>query len=216
MEDVINYLNSVRREYAGEELSKKTVMDNPFDQLSKWIEDAINARVIDPSAMILSTVNEEGRPVARIVALRGTTKEGLVFYTNYDSEKGYHLKTNPFVAITFLWVELDRQVRISGKVERTSAEQSDIYFSERPRESQISAAASPQSKIVNGRKELEKMYREEEKKWEGKEVQRPENWGGYIVVPDAFEFWQGRPNRLHDRIRYMKDGGVWRTERLAP
>lgn len=217
MEEVINYLNSVRRDYAGEELSKRAVAKSPFDQLAKWLEEAVNAQVLDPAAMIISTVDREGKPSARTVLLRGHSENGIIFYTNYESKKGQDLLLNPFVAITFLWVELDRQIRITGKAEKTTYEQSDQYFSQRPRESQISAIASPQSRSLKNREELEELFKRAKSENEKlEEIPCPDNWGGFLIVPDSFEFWQGRPNRLHDRIRYNKTQSDWELERLAP
>ncbi|MBL4651721.1 MAG: pyridoxamine 5'-phosphate oxidase [Flavobacteriales bacterium] len=217
MEEVVNYLNSVRREYAGQELTKKSVAENPFDQLSAWVEDAVNAKVIDPAAMILSTVDAEGKPTARTVLIRGREDNGIIFYTNYDSKKAKDLINNPYVAITFLWIELDRQIRITGKAEKISYEASQKYFSLRPRESQISAIASEQSQVIESRKALEEAHSATKEKFENIDsIPCPKNWGGFLTVVDSFEFWQGRPNRLHDRIRYSKDNESWKLDRLAP
>lgn len=217
MEEVVNYLNSVRRDYAGQELTKTSVDENPFNQLSKWMEDAVNAKVLDPAAMILSTVDAEGKPSARTVLIRGERENGIIFYTNYDSKKGQDLIKNPNVAITFLWVELDRQIRITGKAEKISYEDSHVYFSQRPRESQLSAIASPQSDVVADREALEDKYTSAERHFQSIEkIPCPENWGGFLVVADSFEFWQGRPNRLHDRVKYTKQGVSWKLVRLAP
>ncbi len=217
MEEVVNYLNSVRRDYAGQELTKTSVKENPFVQLSDWMEDAVNAKVFDPAAMILSTVDGEGKPSARTVLIRGERDNGIIFYTNYESKKGQDLINNPHVAITFLWVELDRQIRITGKAEKISYEDSHKYFSQRPRESQLSAIASPQSHVVDDRQALEDKYKSAESQFESMEnIPCPENWGGFLVVADSFEFWQGRPNRLHDRVKYSKEGSMWKITRLAP
>jgi pyridoxamine 5'-phosphate oxidase len=218
MEEVVNYLNSVRREYAGQELTKSSVHDNPLTQLSSWIEDAVNGQVLDPAAMILSTVDGEGKPTARTVLIRGQENNGIIFYTNYESKKGKDLLVSPFVAVTFLWVELDRQIRITGKAEKISYEASQRYFSQRPRESQISAIASAQSDVVNDRTALETAYSLTEEKYKNTEaIPCPENWGGFLIIADSFEFWQGRPNRLHDRIRYSRTPTKeWARERLAP
>ena len=217
MKEVVDYLNSIRRDYAGQDLTKKSVAKNPFQQLSIWIEDAVKAKVIDPAAMILSTVDSENKPSARTVLLRGQQENGIIFYTNYDSKKGEDLNQNPFVAITFLWVELDRQIRITGKAEKISHNASQKYFSQRPRESQISAITSEQSCVIENRKELEDAHLVTKAKYENvNPIPCPENWGGYLIVADSFEFWQGRPNRLHDRIRYSKEGESRNLDRLAP
>ena len=158
MDEIVNYLNSVRREYAGQELTKDSVAENPFKQLFSWINDAVNAQVLDPAAMILSTVGSDNKPSARTVLIRGQEENGIIFYTNYDSKKGQDLVSNPYVAITFFWVELDRQILIRGRAEKTSYEASQKYFSHRPKESQISAIASNQSGIVENRKSLEDAY----------------------------------------------------------
>ncbi|MBT6746719.1 MAG: pyridoxamine 5'-phosphate oxidase [Flavobacteriales bacterium] len=217
MDEIVNYLNSVRREYAGQELTKDSVAENPFKQLFSWINDAVNAQVLDPAAMILSTVGSDNKPSARTVLIRGQEENGIIFYTNYDSKKGQDLVSNPYVAITFFWVELDRQILITGRAEKISYEASQKYFSNRPKESQISAIASNQSGIVKNRKSLEDAYAAIEEKYKGVgPLPCPENWGGFLVVIDSFEFWQGRPSRLHDRIRYTKENNDWKLDRLAP
>jgi pyridoxamine 5'-phosphate oxidase len=217
MDEIVNYLNSVRREYAGQELTKDSVAENPFKQLFSWINDAVNAQVLDPAAMILSTVGSDNKPSARTVLIRGQEENGIIFYTNYDSKKGQDLVSNPYVAITFFWVELDRQILIRGRAEKTSYEASQKYFSHRPKESQISAIASNQSGIVENRKSLEDAYAAIAEKYKDVgPLPCPENWGGFRVIIDSFEFWQGRPSRLHDRIRYTKENNDWKLDRLSP
>jgi pyridoxamine 5'-phosphate oxidase len=217
MDEIVNYLNSVRREYAGQELTKDSVAENPFKQLFSWINDAVNAQVLDPAAMILSTVGSDNKPSARTVLIRGQEENGIIFYTNYDSKKGQDLVSNPYVAITFFWVELDRQILITGRAEKTSYEASQKYFSHRPKESQISAIASNQSGIVENRKSLEDAYAAIAEKYKDVgPLPCPENWGGFRVIIDSFEFWQGRPSRLHDRIRYTKENNDWKLDRLSP
>ena len=217
MDEVVNFLTSVRREYSGHELTKDCVSQNPFRQLNSWLEDAVKAQVLEPAAMILSTVGLENKPSARTVLIRGQEEKGIIFYTNYDSKKGQDLISNPYVAITFFWAELDRQIRITGKAEKTSHEASQKYFSHRPKKSQISAIASNQSGVVENRKSLEEAYSLIEEKYKDIDpLPCPENWGGFLVVIDSFEFWQGRPSRLHDRIRYINENNDWKLDRLAP
>lgn len=217
MEDITNYLNSVRRDYSGKQLDAASVNPDPFKQFEQWFEEAVGAQVLDPNAMTLATASSSGKPSARIVLLRGIDSGGFNFYTNYDSKKGTDIIQNPSVALTFFWVELNRQVRVEGNVEKLSLENSKAYFASRPRESQIAAWASEQSEQIQNREELEERFKEYEKKFEGAEVPCPENWGGFSVKPTMIEFWQGRPNRMHDRIVYTLDeNGSWPIKRLAP
>jgi pyridoxamine 5'-phosphate oxidase len=166
--------------------------------------------------MVISTVSKENKPSTRVVYLRDISERGLVFYTNYESQKGNDLESNPNISILFFWVELDRQIRIEGKVSVLDPTKSDLYFSNRPRESQIGAWASDQSRIIESRKFLEDRYKEFETKFENKNVDRPKHWGGYLVEPTSFEFWQGRPSRLHDRVKFSHSGSDWKIVRLAP
>ena len=216
MEELQNYLNSIRRDFADQPLNENSVADDPLRQFEKWFEEAVNAKVLDPHAMSLATVSYEEQPSVRIVYLRGIAENGFKFYTNYSSQKGKDLLENKRVAINFFWGELERQIRVEGEVEKLSKEESDAYFAARPRESQIGAWASEQSVLIRNRKALEdkvKYYREH---YKGIDIPRPENWGGYLVKPHRIEFWQGRPNRLHDRLVFSKNGTSWELNRMAP
>lgn len=215
-EDLQNYLNEIRRDFSGKPLTKESVAFNPYIQFDIWFEEAVNAQILDPQAMTISTVEANGQPTSRIVYLRGITEDGFIFYTNYNSNKAKDIEVNNKVALNFLWRALDRQVRIDGVIEKVSEIQSDEYFSKRPRESQIGAWASNQSSELNSREELEQKVAEFTKQFEGQVVPRPPHWGGYIVKPFIIEFWQGRPNRLHDRILYEKQGERWNLKRLSP
>ena len=206
----------LRREYAREELTRRSVQDDPFEQFSMWFDEAMGADLPDPSAMTLATANADGHPSARVVLLKGLTNEGLVFYTNYGSAKAHDLAANPRASLLFFWPELERQVRIAGVVSKVSAAESDEYFQSRPFESRVGAIASAQSSVLTSRDELEERYQRLLQEYEGKDVPRPETWGGYVLKPHTFEFWQGRPSRLHDRIRYRKDGDFWHVDRLSP
>lgn len=200
-----------------EELSEKNADKNPIKQFGSWMQLALEKEVNEPNAMNLSTVNKKGRPSSRIVLLRGFDNSGFVFYTNYMSKKGAELLSNPYAALTFFWAELEKQVRIEGKTFKISKIRSDAYFRSRPRESQIGAWASYQSSELKSRDELEKKVINLTEKYNGKPIPRPPHWGGYYLVPDKFEFWQGRSNRLHDRILYQKQkGNKWKVSRLSP
>ncbi len=210
-------LAALRRDYAMAALSEEDVDADPFAQLQHWLQQAMAAQLPEPNAMTLATATSEGRPSARVVLLKGLDHRGLVFYTNYESRKGAELWENPWAALLFFWPELERQVRIEGRTERLSAEESATYFQSRPRESQIGAWASPQSKVIAGRQVVEQRYREMSEQFVHDEVlPLPPFWGGYRVAPHYFEFWQGRPSRLHDRICYARLEQGWRIARLAP
>ena len=215
-EDLINYLNVIRRDFAGKPLNEDAVDNNPIEQFQFWLEEAINAQLLDPYAMSITTVKPNGQPSTRIVYMRGIKENGFVFYTNYNSDKAKSLAQNNKVALSFFWVELERQIRIEGEVKKVSEADSDIYFSQRPRESQLGAWASNQSETIKDRAELEKKVAYFTDKFATTEVPRPPHWGGYLVIPTKFEFWQGRPNRLHDRIIFTKSGTTWKKSRLAP
>lgn len=210
-------IKKLRREYVGQPLSEAEVDHDPVLQFESWFEDALRAKIPDPHAMVLATVSASGTPSARVVLLRDFGKNGLVFFTNYRSRKGIEIMSNPAVAAVFFWVELDRQVRVEGRVKKVSVEESDKYFHSRPRESQLAAWASNQSEAIDSRAELEKLFKDFKLEFRGRSVPRPDYWGGFRIVPTSYEFWQGRANRLHDRVRYHFDrSGSWVIQRLAP
>jgi pyridoxamine 5'-phosphate oxidase len=210
-------ISEIRKEYTMASLELKTIDKNPIAQFEKWFKEALQAEVLEPNAMTLSTVTEAGRPTARVVLLKGIEKNKFSFYTNYQSKKGKELEHNPACALTFFWPELERQVRIEGVSERLETAVSEAYFQSRPRGSQVGAWASPQSSIIKDREILEARVKEIEKRFEGKEIlPKPHQWGGYAVEPFEIEFWQGRASRLHDRIVYYKNEGEWVMHRLAP
>jgi len=210
-------LAELRQHYALESLSETDVRPDPVAQFAYWFEEAISSQLLEPNAMTLATATANGRPNARTVLLKDYGSQGFTFFTNYESQKGAELAANPQAALLFTWLELQRQIRIEGRVEKIDTEVSLAYFQSRPRESQIGAWASPQSHVIEGREVLEKREAAMELKFAGLEkLPLPPNWGGYRVIPDAFEFWQGRLSRLHDRILYTREGGEWKIERLAP
>ncbi len=211
-------LEALREEYRAGGLSEQNYETNPIVQFERWMKDAQAADLKEPNAMTLSTATAGGRPSARMVLLKEVSEIGFVFYTNYASRKGRELETNPYAALTFYWAELERQVRVEGRVERVSREQSVAYFHTRPRGHQLGAWASRQSQIVPNREALESKLGELEAEYmHGEEIPTPEFWGGYCVAPEAIEFWQGRPNRLHDRLRYRRKGEYgWLVDRLSP
>ena len=206
----------MRREYAREGLSEADVDADPVVQFGRWFEQAEQGGLLEPHAMTLATATPDGRPSARMVLLRGFDQRGFCFYTNYQSRKGDELAANPLAALVFWWDKLERQVRIEGRVERTSRAESEAYFSSRPPGSQLSAAASPQSRVIDGRATLERRVTELATGQRDGQVPLPEFWGGYRLAHEVVEFWQGRPNRLHDRLRYRRAGSGWKLERLAP
>jgi pyridoxamine 5'-phosphate oxidase len=210
------YLRKLRKNYSMMALNEADLEANAFVQFEKWMVDAANAEVNEPNAMVLSTVSNQ-QPHSRVVLLRDVNKHGFSFYTNYNSDKGRDIEFNKNVALNFFWVELERQVRIEGEAEKISLLESADYYKSRPRESQISAWASPQSQVITSREVLENYWKAEEEKWKNEvEITRPPFWGGYVVKPSLIEFWQGRSGRLHDRIRYTWKNNEWLIERLAP
>ena len=211
------FLESLRSNYALSGLNETDLLDTPFQQFQRWLEQAIAAELPEPNAMTLATLSEEGKPIARMVLLKGLDEKGFVFYTNYDSAKGKQLTETDSAALVFWWAGLERQVRVEGTVEKVSSEESDAYFQSRPKASQLGAWASPQSQVIESREVLEKRLAQFEEKYATEKVPRPPHWGGFRVIPTAIEFWQGRPSRLHDRIRYeLDEKGDWFYQRLAP
>lgn len=208
-------LAGLRRSWSTRKLDENTVNKNPFEQFSLWLEEAIEAQILDPNAMTLATSDAGGNPSARIVLLKGIDENGLTFFSNYGSSKSADIEENPKAAAVFFWKELERQLRVSGKVVKISREESEEYFKSRPYESKIGAWASKQSSVVPGRSYLEEKFGEAREKFPD-EVPLPEFWGGFRIIPSRFEFWQGRESRMHDRVVYEKSGESWKILRLAP
>ncbi|MEA2256678.1 MAG: pyridoxamine 5-phosphate oxidase [Solirubrobacteraceae bacterium] len=205
-----------REDYDGGSLDPADVDADPMVQFRAWVADAVQSGIGQPEAMTLATVGPDGRPTSRYVLLRGADERGMQFFTNYDSDKGRHLAERPYAALTFGWLPIHRSVRIEGPVERLSEAESDNYFGGRPREARLGAWASPQSRVIGGRDELERALAQAQERFAGGDVPRPPHWGGFLLRPDRLELWQGRSGRLHDRVRYERDGGAWKIERLAP
>jgi len=207
----------IRKDYQLQSLLEKDIEKNPINQFSTWWNQAIESQIDEVNAMTLATVDANHKPSARIVLLKEFNENGFVFFTNYNSKKGLDMLSNKNVALVFFWKELERQVRIEGKVEKVSGDISDTYFNSRPEMSRIGAWASPQSTVIPSREILETNFQQYQTEFEKKEINRPQHWGGYIVKPELIEFWQGRSSRLHDRIVYGKDGdNEWKINRLAP
>ena len=207
----------LRREYALADLVETEVTADPFGQFGRWFAEALNADLREPNAMTVATAAADGTPAARIVLLKAWDERGFTFYTNYEGQKGRELAENPRAALLFFWAELERQVRVGGDVIRLTAAESDRYFASRPFGSRLGAIVSPQSRVIPDRETLPARLHDLEAEYMGGDPPRPAGWGGYRVVPTSFEFWQGRPNRLHDRLRYRRDSkGGWTIERLAP
>ena len=208
---------SIRRDYQLKSLSEQDVLNDAIQQFTIWWKEALNAEIDEVNAMTVSTTKADGRPTSRIVLLKGYDENGFVFFTNYDSHKGQELISNPFASLLFFWKELERQVRIEGKCEKISTEESDAYFYSRPLGSRLGAWASPQSQVIPNREVLENQAEQLTLKYSDGIVPRPPHWGGFRVVPDSIELWQGRSNRLHDRILYTKnESSNWGIARLAP
>jgi len=209
-------LAQLRRDYKQAELLENSIHADPLQQFKDWFQEALEAEVIEPNAMCLSTVLDQ-KPHSRVVLLKGLESNGFVFFTNYDSHKGQQLLQNPNVALNFLWLELERQVRINGKATPISAQDSDAYFYSRPFESQVGAIVSQQSHVLVSREELEQAMSLALQTYSPETIKRPEHWGGYLVVPESIEFWQGRSSRLHDRLHYeLQSDQSWKISRLSP
>jgi pyridoxamine 5'-phosphate oxidase len=215
---MLSSIADIRRDYIMKSFDESHAAKDPFDQFKEWWEEATSVEIDEVNAMTLATVDSAGKPSARIVLLKGYTKEGFVFFTNYESAKGQELAANPNAAILFFWKELERQIRIEGTVEKISSADSDAYFHSRPAGSRIGAWVSPQSKVIPGRSYLEDNYQRLVAQYpDESKVPRPLHWGGYLVKPISFEFWQGRSSRLHDRLKFTQsESGDWIRERLAP
>jgi pyridoxamine 5'-phosphate oxidase len=210
-------ISALRRNYAMESLSESDVQPDPIAQFNKWFQEALDSSLPEPNAMTLATADKLGRPSARTVLLKSYDHAGFVFYTNYESKKGAELAENPYAALLFTWLELERQIRIEGTVTRVTEAESTAYFQSRPKGSQIGAWASPQSRVIPGRAVLEQNVAALLAQYADAEVlPKPAHWGGYLVQPELIEFWQGRESRLHDRIQYRLENGAWTIERLAP
>ncbi len=209
-------ISELRRLYTKDGIVEVDLPEDPLELLQQWVGQAINSQALEPNAMSLATVKKDGHPDVRMVLLKDIGQDSISFYTNYDSGKAEDLENHPVAGCCFWWPELERQVRLKGEVEKTPAEMSKEYFASRPRESQIGAWASDQSSEVESREQLESQFRKYQTKFEGKEIPMPEHWGGYNVILSEIEFWQGRPGRLHDRIRYRMSGNRWERKRLAP
>ncbi len=212
-----NDLAGLRNDYHLNDLSEKDVNPDPIQQFEQWLQQAQEKDIAEPNAMTLATCAPDGKPSARIVLLKGIQDDGFVFFTNYNSRKGDQINKNPFGCLVFFWKEMERQVRIEGRIKKISEHESDEYFGVRPYESQIGAWSSPQSKVIADREIIEKNVVRYRNKFQSKKVPRPPHWGGYILQPDLIEFWQGRSARLHDRLQYLlQKNGSWKIERLAP
>lgn len=211
----VKVIKNLRKKYFKSTLSTSSVSKDPFKQFEKWFNDVLLSDFIEPNAMTLSTADISGKPSSRVVLLKGFDNNGFTFYCNYKSKKGKEIESNPYVSLLFYWDKLERQIRIDGKAEKITREESDKYFQTRPYKSRLGAWASKQSSVIESRSVIVKEFLKYMVKFRN-HVPLPLDWGGYIIIPESFEFWQGRPNRLHDRIRYTKTKIGWKTERLAP
>ena len=209
-------LAALRREYGDAGLGRSDLDPDPVAMFERWLGDAVDAPLHEPNAMVVSTASADGLPASRMVLLKAVDERGFVFYTNYESRKADELTANPRAALLFPWHELQRQVRVEGPVERVSHAESAAYFASRPRESQLGAVASPQSRVVASREELDALLHQAEERYAGQDVPLPESWGGFRVVAEVVEFWQGRRGRMHDRLVYRRAGDRWEVVRLAP
>jgi len=212
----IDFISKLRQEYGSEHLKRSNMAADPLDQFKIWFEQALEAQVVEPNAMTLATVNAQGHPTIRVVLLKDILSKGLVFYTNYQSRKAQELQQHPQAALNLFWQPLERQVRIEGVIEKLPEVNSDDYFKSRPRGSQLGAWVSPQSQVIPNRGFLEEQLEATTARFENQEIPRPPHWGGYILIPQRVEFWQGGAQRLHDRIEYLWEEQAWNIRRLAP
>jgi pyridoxamine 5'-phosphate oxidase len=209
-------IQDLRKNYKLKSLDQKDVLENPYEQFSLWFEETLNSQLPEPNAMILATATKDGKPSVRALLLKGYDENGFIFYTNYESRKGKEIAFNNNASILFFWPELERQIRLEGTVEKISPEESKRYFDTRPYKSRIGAWASNQSEVIENRFFIVKKFLKYFIKFHSKDIPLPPYWGGYILKPDVFEFWQGRANRLHDRVRYRLENKIWKIERLSP
>lgn len=209
-------LYELREEYIFEKLGEKDVLPSPIDQFKLWFGEAATSNIYEPNAAFLATAGSDGIPSGRIILVKTFSEHGFTFFTNYESKKGRHLIENPYATLVFYWPDLERQVRIEGNIEKLPPEESDTYFETRPVGNRLGAWASPQSRVITDRNWLETEHKKFREKFKHGKAPRPENWGGYILKPVAIEFWQGRKNRLHDRIEYFTENNKWKIRRLAP
>jgi pyridoxamine 5'-phosphate oxidase len=209
-------LRDIRTNYQKFELTEESVNKDPFQQLNLWLNEAVSGQIPDPTAMVLSTIDQDGNPESRVVLLKEITPEGLIFFTNYQSKKGQQISENQHVSVVFFWAETERQIRIKGIAEKIPETDSEAYFLSRPVESQLGAWASEQSQVIESRRELDENYSHYQHFFQNNEMKKPPHWGGFLIRPAYFEFWQGRSNRLHDRIEFCLSGHSWIIHRLAP
>ena len=209
-------LSDLRISYTKDSFSESDLLESPFDQFEKWFSEALKSKVDEPNAMSLATISPEGNPRTRIVLLKDFSKDGLIFYTNYDSAKAKGMEVNKAVSVNFVWHPLQRQINVQGFTEKVDRKVSELYFHSRPRGSQLGALVSPQSKVIASRTVLEDRLAELDAQYKNEPIPLPENWGGIRIIPTRFEFWQGRDNRLHDRFEYILKNDQWSTQRLAP